>query len=78
VVLEVLKGRRTVARLGGSAKAGRNSLSVPGKVAPAIRSAGAKAKALAPGRYMLRLTLRGGDGQMGTDTTRLTVTRRSR
>ena len=76
VVLEVLKGRNTVARINGGAKAGRNTLSVPGKVAPAVRAAGSKAKALAAGRYTLRLTMRAGDGQTATDNARLTVTRR--
>jgi hypothetical protein len=76
VVLEVRKGRRTVARVNGSAKAGRNTLSVPGKVARAIRGAGSKPKALAAGRYTLRLTLRGTDAQTATDSARLTVTRR--
>ena len=65
VVLEVLKGKRSMAKINGSAKGGRNTLSVPARPRP-----------LAAGRYTLRLVLRGTDGQTATDTARLTVTRR--
>jgi Tol biopolymer transport system component len=77
-VLEVLRGRRAVARINGRARAGRNTLSLPARVRPAARSAGARAKALAPGNYTLRLTIRGADGQSATDSARLTLTRASR
>jgi hypothetical protein len=77
-VLEVLRGRRAVGRVTGRARAGRNTLSLPARVRPAARSAGARARALAPGRYTVRLTIRGADGQTASDSARLTVTRASR
>ena len=78
VVLEVLRGRRTAGRLTGRARAGRNTLTVPARVRPAARSAQSRTKPLAPGRYTLRLTLRGADGQTASDTARLTVRRAKR
>jgi len=66
VTLEVLKGRTRVARVTGSAKIGRNKIAWNGKRGRRKAS---------PGRYTLRLTVTGGDGQVATDRGSVTVTR---
>jgi hypothetical protein len=64
--LEVFKGKTRVARVTGTAKLGRNKITWNGN------RAGKKAK---PGRYTLRLSVTGGDGQAATDAATVTVTR---
>jgi hypothetical protein len=64
--LEVFKGKTRVARVTGSAKLGRNKIAWNGK------RGRKKAK---PGRYTLRLSVTGGDGQAASDAATVTVTR---
>jgi hypothetical protein len=64
--LEVLKGRKAIARVTSTARTGRNKIAWNGK------QGRKKAK---PGRYTLRLTATGGDGQVATDTGRVTLRR---
>ena len=64
--LEVLKGRKRVARITSTAKVGRNRIAWNGK------QGRKKAKA---GKYTLRLTATGGDGQVATDTGTVTLKR---
>jgi hypothetical protein len=65
--LEVLRGRRRVARVTGRARQGRNSLAWNGRISR---------RRATPGRYTLRLRITGLDGQTATDTARLTLRRR--
>ena len=64
--LEALKGRKRVARVTAAAKAGRNAIAWNGK------DGRTKAK---PGRYALKLSVTGGDGQTATDGASVTVQR---
>ena len=64
--LEVFKGRKRVARVTGTAKVGRNKIAWNGK------QGRKKAKA---GKYILRLAVTGGDGQVANDSATVTVRR---
>jgi hypothetical protein len=64
--LEVLKGRKRVARVTSKAKVGRNKIAWNGKQGR---------KKATRGRYTLRLTATGGDGQVATDTGTVTLKR---
>jgi hypothetical protein len=64
--LEVLKGRKRIARITGTAKVGRNKIAWNGKQG--------RRKAAA-GRYSLRLAVTGGDGQVANDSATVTVKR---
>lgn len=64
--LEVRKGSKLLGSFSGAAKAGRNTLTFGGKI---------KRKALAPGAYVLRLTVRGADGQVDAESAALRVRR---
>ena len=63
----MLKGRTRVARITGTAKAGRNKIAWNGKQRP---QEGERAAS-----YTLRLAVTGGDGQTATDSGRLTLGR---
>jgi hypothetical protein len=64
--LEVLNGRKRIARITTTAKVGRNKIAWNGK------QGRKKAK---PGRYTLNLQVTGGDGQVATDPASLTIKR---
>jgi hypothetical protein len=66
VTLEVRKGRKTVARVSGRARVGRNRIAWSGK------QGRREAK---PGKYTLHLAVTGGDGQTASDRGAVTLRR---
>jgi hypothetical protein len=75
-VIEVLRGRQRLAALSSTARPGRNTVRLPGRLPASGRVAQRqRSRPLAPGRYSLRLTVTSADGQTATDTAPLTVTR---
>lgn len=72
--LDVLKGSKVVATVKKSlSKAGRDTISWNGRAAA---RAAAKPKPLKPGKYTLRLTVLGNDGQKATDSAQLKLTKK--
>lgn len=84
VTLEVRRGRTVVARVVRQATAGRSTIVWNGR-ADARRAGRSRSRVSQrgrslppPGRYTLVVSARGGDGQVASDSTRLTLARARR
>jgi hypothetical protein len=65
VKLDVVKGRKLVGSVSGTAKPGRNTVKLPSKI---------KKKKLSKGTYTLKLTIVAGNNKTATDSVKLAVT----